>query len=136
MWVILTGRLRPSARIGFPWLGALLAWILAARLAVDHPALRRPGALAWVLWLLVGGALQPVVVAFVSRLIDVPFRLHALRSAALATLAATAVALLLLLPDFRVFAVLGGFGTALVAATVYAFGTSRGLEAWRDGSGL
>jgi len=134
-WVM-TGRMRASARIGLPWFGGFLAWVLCARATVGHPSLRQPGLVAWAAWLLVGGALLPAVVAGVSRLIDVPFRAGALAWASLGSLVATAAALLVLLPDFASFAVLGGFGVPLAAAVIYAVATSRGLEAWRDASGL
>jgi hypothetical protein len=132
VWPFPTGRRRPSVRIGFPWFFGFLAWLLAARLAVDHPILRSHGIRAWTAWLVVGSVLVPAVVMGASGLIGVAPRFSASVWTAAAASVTTGIVLLVLFKDFAAFAFVGGFAVAAVSATCYAVGTARGLEAWKD----
>ena len=102
-------------------------------MAVDHATLRRSGLAAWGSWLAVGSIAVPAVVAGVSRLVGVPVGLRALAWTAVAAGIATAGTLAVLFPDFAGFAFVGDSLVAGIATSTYAVGTSRDLEAWRDG---
>jgi glucose uptake protein GlcU len=91
--------------------------------------------MAWSIWFAVGALAVPCIVAGVSLLLNVRFGLTAVAQTAGAAVVATGFALVLLFRDFAAFAFVGGFAVCAVAAATYAFGTSRGIEAWRDANG-
>jgi hypothetical protein len=124
-------RRRPSIRIGLPWLGGFAAWVARARSAVDG----RTFDASWAYWLPTGLLIVPAAVVLVSVLIGVRPRLVAMAGCAVASLAGTAAAVVLLHAsrEAGAFTVLGGWVTSMLAAGAYAFGTSRGEESWRDG---
>ncbi len=134
IWVLPTGRRRPSVRVGIPWFVAFVAWLAFARGAVSYPVLRSRGLLAWLAWLVLGAVVLPTLVATASLLLDVRLGVRALLKTAGLTVFVTALVLVLLSPDFAAFAFVGGFAVAAAAAASYALATSGGLEAWRDGN--
>lgn len=135
VWPFPSGRRRPSLRVGLPWLVSFLGWLAFARVAVDYRALRQHDVPGIAAWLVFGSVVVPVVVAVVSRLIQVEFRGAALFWTVAVAFVATGVALSLLFRDFAAFAFLGGFAVCAAASAAYAVGTSRGFEAWRDSTG-
>lgn len=135
LWPFPVGRRRPSLRIGVPWFAGFCTWVGAGRLAVAHPVLRRPGLAAWIAWMLVGTLVLPAVAALASRLLDVAIEGRAFVVTGVASAVATALAILVLLPDFAAFAFLGAFVVPLVTAAAYALATAWGREAWRDANG-
>jgi hypothetical protein len=134
-WPFPTGRRRPSLRIGVPWFAGFCAWTSAGWLAVDLPVLRRPGPVAWVLWISIAAVALPVAVAIASLIVDVAPDLRAMALAAVPSAAAAVVALLVLFPEFPAFAFVGGFFVPLVTVAAYAFATAHGEEARRDAKG-
>lgn len=136
VWPFPTGRRRPSVRVGFPWLGGFIVWMVCARLAVDHRWLLRIDAKAWMFWLAVGAVAVPVAVAIVSLLVTVRLSPRGLASSVVAGFAGTSAFLLFrtLGLEYAPFAFLGGMADALLVTAVYVVATSRGLEAWRDGN--
>ncbi len=136
VWPFPTGRRRPSVRVGFPWLGGFIVWMVCARLAVDHRWLLRIDAKAWMFWLAVGAVAVPVAVAIVSLLVTVRLSPRGLASSVVAGFAGTSAFLLFraLGLEYAPFAFLGGMADALLVTAAYGVSTSSGLEAWRDGN--
>lgn len=132
IWVPPSGRRRPSARIGFPWIAAFAVWLGVARWAVEDAWLRTRSASSSVAWLCVAGVLIPGVVAAVSRFGGVRLRARAFSGAMVAALVACGVSLAFFFADFAAFAFLGGFAVSIAAVAVYAVATSRDLAARQD----